>query len=95
MTPENVKGKLIEVLKEIEKDSGYEGTPIQGTTSPLEELGWFDSYLWPIAISMLATALNVNIPNDANIFFSEDGKRLLTIDESADVVYNIISKGEN
>jgi hypothetical protein len=95
MTPKDVKVKLIEVLQEIQNDSGYEGQPIAGTTCSINDLEWFDSCLWPVAISMLASALNVNIPNDKNIFLSEDGKRRLTINESADVVCNILSREEN
>ncbi|MDJ0616017.1 MAG: hypothetical protein QNJ63_04565 [Calothrix sp. MO_192.B10] len=95
MTPEDVKVKLIEVLQEIQKDSGYEGQPITGTTCPIDDLGWFDSLLCPVAISMLATTLNANIPNDKNIFLSEDYKRRLTINESADVVCEIVSREEN
>lgn len=95
MTPENVKVKLVEVLQEIGNDSGYEGQPIAGTTCTINDLEWFDSYLWPVAITMLASALNVNIPNDKNIFLSEDGERRLTIDESADLVCEIATKEEN
>ena len=86
MTPENVKVNLIEVLQEIQNDSGYEGQPITGTTCPIDDLGWLDSYLWPVAITMLASVLNMNIPNNKNIFLSEDGTRRLTINELADVV---------
>ena len=95
MTPEDVKVKLIEVLEEIQNDSGYGGQQITGTTCSINDLGWFDSCLWPVAISMLASTLNVNIPNDKNIFLSEDGKRRLIINESADVVCNILSTEEN
>jgi hypothetical protein len=94
MTPENVKVKLIEVFKEIQSDSGYEGQPITETTCPINDLAWLDSYLCPVAITMLATELNVNIPNDKNIFLSEDCTRRLTINESADVVCEIVSKEE-
>lgn len=86
MIPEDVKVKLIEVLQEMQNDSGYEGQPITGTTCPIDDLGWFDSLLCPVAITMLASVLNVNIPNDKNIFLSEDGTRRLTINELADVV---------
>ncbi|KOP24975.1 hypothetical protein AMR41_16210 [Hapalosiphon sp. MRB220] len=86
MTPEDVKVKLIEVLQEMQNDSGYEGQPITETTCPIDDLGWFDSLLYPVAITMLASVLNVNIPNDKNIFLSEDGTQRLTISELADVV---------
>ncbi|MBD2205714.1 hypothetical protein GS682_22280 [Nostoc sp. B(2019)] len=93
MTPENVKVKLIEVFQEMQTDCGYQGQPITGTTCPFNDLGWFDSYLCLAAITMLSTELNVDIPNDVNIFLSEDGTQRLTINESVDVVCEIVSKG--
>jgi hypothetical protein len=95
MNLEKAKLKLIEVLQEIQNDSGYGGTQILGTTCPLNDLEGFDSKIAPFAIGMLAVALDVNIPVDKNIFVSENGKRQLTIDESAAVVCEIVSRGEN
>lgn len=95
MNPEDVKLKLIEVLRSIQSDSGYDGKQIVGTTCPLNDLEGFDSTIWPVAVGMLAAALDVNIPNDKNIYLSEDGKRRLTINESAAVVCEIFSRGEN
>ena len=94
MNPKDVEAKLIEVLQDIQSDSGYDGSQIMGTTSPLSDLEGFDSMLWPVAIGMLASTLNANIPNDKNIFLSEDGKRQLTISESAAIVCAIVNKGE-
>jgi len=93
MIPENVKVKLIEVFQEMQTDCGYQDQPITGTTRPFNDLGWFDSYLSLAAMAMLSTELNVDIPNDINIFLSEDGTRRLTINESVDVVCEIVSKG--
>jgi hypothetical protein len=93
MTPENVKVKLIEVFQEMQTDCGYQDQLITGTTCPLDDLGWFDSYLSLTAMAMLSTELNVDIPNDINIFLSEDGTQRLTINESVDVVCEIVSKG--
>ncbi|MCT7983101.1 hypothetical protein NG796_07330 [Laspinema sp. A4] len=95
MTSNEVEVKLIEVLQGIQSDSGYDGSGIVGTTCPLSNLEGFDSMLWPVAISMLAAALDVNIPNDKNIFLSEDGKRRLNISESAAVVCEMVSRKEN
>ena len=94
MSPEDVKIKLIEVLHEIQSDSGYETAPIVETTCPVTDLEGFDSPLWLDAIGMLAAKLNVEIPNGNNIFLSKDGKRRLTIDESAAVVCEIVQTGE-
>jgi hypothetical protein len=94
MSPEDVKVKLIEVLQEIQSDSGYEVTPIVGTTCPAIDLQGFDSPLWLDAIGMLAAKLDVEIPNGNNIFLSKDGKRQLTIDQSVAVVCEIVQRGE-
>jgi len=95
MKQNDVEVQLIEVLQSIQSDSGYNGSQIVGTTCPLSNLEGFDSLLWPVAIGMLATALDVNIPNDKNIFLSEDGKRPLTISESAAVVCEMVSREEH
>src|SRR5919202_3197328 len=90
MSPEDVKAKLIEVLQEIQSDSGYAEAPISGTTCPIRDLQGFDSLLCIEAIGMLADKLDVEIPNGNNFFLSKDGKRWLTIDESVAVVCEIV-----
>ncbi|MGB3262391.1 MAG: hypothetical protein WBA89_00385 [Microcoleus sp.] len=94
MNSKDVEVKLVEVLQEIQSVSGYDGSGIMANTCPLNDLEGFDSMLWPVAIGMLATALEVKIPNDKNIFLSKDGKRQLTISESAAIVCAIVNKGE-
>lgn len=94
MKPKDVEVKLVGVLQEIQSVSGYDGSGIMATTCPLNDLEGFDSMLWPVAIGMLATALEVKIPNNKNIFLSKDGKRQLTISESAAIVCESVNKGE-
>lgn len=94
MSPEDVKTALIEVLQEIQSDSGYEETPITGKTCPITDLEGFDSLIGVEAMGMLADKLNVNIPNECYIFRSEDFQLELTIDESVAVVWEIVSRGE-
>lgn len=94
MNSKDVEVKLVEVLQDIQSTSGYSGNLISGTTCPLNDLEGFDSLLWLVAISMLATELSINIPNDINIFVSKDGKRRLTISESVAMVCKIAEKGE-
>jgi acyl carrier protein len=94
MNPEDVKVKLIEVLQEIQSDSGYEATLITGKTCPMTELEGFDSLLCIETTVMLADKLSVEIPNDRNIFLSKNGKQWLTIDESVAVVCEIVNTGE-
>lgn len=96
MSPEDVKAKLIEVLQEIQSDSGYEETPISGITCPMTDLKGFDSLLGVEAINMLADKLDVEIPSSHihQICLSQDGKQWLTIDESVAVVCEIVNRGE-
>lgn len=97
MNQEDVETKLIGVLQQIQSDSGYEGQPIGGKTCPINDFEGFDSLLWPVAICMLETSLELNqeIPLGTNIFFDNDGKRPLSISESARLVCEIISSKEN
>ncbi len=91
-----MKVKLIEVLQEIQSDSGYDETPISGITCPMTDLDGFDSLLGVEAINMLANKLDVEIPSSHihKICLSQDGKRWLTIDESVAVVCEIVNRGE-
>lgn len=94
MNQNEVEVKLIEVLKNIQIDSGYDGNSIEGTMCPLSELEGFDSMLCPVAITILASELGVIIPDSNNIFLSKDGKSPLTISESAAIVCQMVSKEE-
>ncbi len=94
MDQQSVKAKLIEVLNEIQSDSGYASTSITGQTLPVSDLEGFDSIIWLDAIGMLANQLNVDIPANCNIFLSQDGKQPLTVDQSSALVYEIVQTGE-
>lgn len=89
MDETNVTEKLIEVLQEIQRNSGYECDDIVAETCPLMDLEGFDSQLWPVAIGMLEKNLGVKIPKSKNIYVSEDGTQRLTIKESAAVVCKV------
>jgi hypothetical protein len=86
MDEASVTEKLIEVLQEIQRNSGYECDGIVAETCPLVDLAGFDSQLWPVAIGMLEKNLGVKIPKSKNIYVSDDGTQRLTIKESAAVV---------
>jgi hypothetical protein len=94
MKEKDVQTNLISILQSIQSDSGYDVSLIQGNTCPLNDLEGFDSMLWPAAISMLSSTIGVNIPNCSNIFLSKDGNPL-TINESAAMVCEMISREEN
>lgn len=94
MNSATVQSALIEVVKDIQICSGYDGTKVSGGICPLKDLPGFDSMICAEAMSMLSSALGIAIADDANIFVSENGKRLLTIDEAAAVVCERLSRGE-
>lgn len=91
-TQAEVENKLIGVLGQIQRDSGYDSAGICGTTNPFRDLAGFDSQISVAAICELATVLDVDIPNNKNIFVSDDNKQLLTVGEIAKQVCTILSK---
>jgi hypothetical protein len=86
MTPQDVKGALISVLKQIQAMSGLDCPELGGTTVPPKELPKFDSTIWPVAASMIAKKLDVTIPNDVHIFGGGSGAPLLSIDETVALI---------
>ena len=89
-----VKSALIEVVKDIQISSGYDGTGISGSVCPLKDLPGFDSMICAEAMSMLSDQLGIAIADNMNIFVTENGKQPLTIDEAAAVVCERLTRGE-
>lgn len=81
MSPIFLKGKLIKVLRDIQRTCLMECPPLDGTTLPVKSIPKFDSPLWPVATTLLAEELGECIPNDVNIFFDASTKQPLTIDQ--------------
>ncbi len=92
MKPDTLKRKLIAVLSQIQADSGLECPTLTGTTKPIENIPKFDSKVWPVATTILATEIDATIPNDANIFVNETTKLPRSIDETAAFVYDLLEK---
>lgn len=93
ITEDTVTQKLIEVLRGIQSDSGFEDGVVTGSTCPLRDLEGFDSLVWPYSIGELADELGEEIPNDVNIFVSKDGRRKLTVEETARAVCERLNVG--
>ncbi len=55
MDPAMLEEKLIAILGQIQADSGLECPPLTGATKPVENLPQFDSKVWPVATTILAT----------------------------------------
>jgi hypothetical protein len=92
MDSATLKEKLIAVLGQIQVDSGLECPPLSGATKPVESIPKFDSKVWPVATTILATAIGASIPNDVNIFVDETTKLPRTIDETAAFVCDMLKK---
>lgn len=92
MTPAALKEKLIAVLSQIQADSGLECPTLTGTVKPVESLPQFDSKVWPVATTILATEICATIPNDVNIFVDETTKLPRSIDETAAFVCALLKK---
>ena len=92
MDPCEIKKKLIAVLSEIQADSGLECPSLTSTTKPVEHLPEFDSKVWPVATTILATEIGATIPNDVNIFVNETTKLPRSIDETAFFVCDLLKQ---
>ena len=91
MTADEVSAKLVSVLQTIQSNSGLACPPITGALKPVEQLEGFDSKVWPVAIGMLGAELNIEIPDDANIFVSPNGESPLSVDETATLVCKLMA----
>lgn len=87
-----LKSKLIAVLGQIQADSGLACPSLTGATKPVESLPNFDSKVWPVATTILATEIGASIPNDVNIFFDETTKLPRSIDETAAFLCDLLKK---
>ena len=92
MDPTALKGELIAVLSQIQTDSDLECPPLTGATKPAENLPEFDSKVWSVATTILATEIGATIPNDVNIFVDEKTKLPRSIDETAVFVCDLVEK---
>jgi hypothetical protein len=87
-----LKGKLIAVLGQIQVDSGLECPKLTGSIKPVAHIPKFDSKVWPVATTILATEIGASIPNDVNIFIDESTKRPRSIDEVAVFVCALLDR---
>lgn len=79
MNQQHVETALIGVIQDIQAASGLECPPLDGTIVPTKQVPEFDSKVWVAATTMLATKLEVTIPDDQNIFVDDDSKSQLDL----------------
>lgn len=87
MTLDDARKALIDVLKGIQARSGLPCPQLDGSVIPRKSLEKFDSTVWPAATTLVARKLGVTIPKNVHIFGGEKGGPLLTIDQSAKLIY--------
>jgi|SRR5579863_6338344 len=92
MDPVTVKDKLINILGQIQVDSGLDCPPLTGAIKPIENIPKFNSKIWPVATTILAMEIGASIPNDVNIFVDEATKLPRSIDETAVFVSDLLKK---
>ncbi len=85
--------KIIDVLKQIQRDGDFEEMEITMDSCPGQELTEFDSQLWITANVLIAAELEGSIPDDVNIFTSQDGKGFLSVREVAERIAATIENG--
>ncbi len=90
MTPDKVMEKLVSVLQTIQSNSGLACPPLTGSFKPIDDLEGFSSPVWLSAITMLATALEITIPDDVNIFATGVGELSLSLDETTALVCRLV-----
>lgn len=90
MDSATVKASLINVLKEVQDTSGLKCPTLTGSLRPVESLSEFNSKVWAVATSLLADTIGAAIPNDANIFFNKVTKKALSIDETTQLVCELL-----
>ena len=92
MGQETLKQKLIAVLTEIQAASGLPCPPMTDATKPVGDIPKFDSKIWPVATTILATEIGASIPNDVNIFIDPATKRPRSIDETVLFLCELLKK---
>lgn len=92
MDPAKLREKLVAVLVQIQAESGLECPALTGVTRPVVDIPKFDSKVWPVATTILATEIDEPIPNDVNIFIDEASKEPRSIDETVAFLCELLRK---
>lgn len=90
-----IEKKIIDVLTQIQEAGEFQQVEITVDSCPGKDLTEFDSQLWVVANTILGEEIENSIPENVNIFVSEDGKSLLRVGEIAErIIRNLEKKGE-
>lgn len=90
-----IESKIIDVLNQIQEAGEFQKVEITIDSCPGEDLTEFDSQIWVVANTLLGEEVADSIPDNVNIFISEDGKSLLRVGEIAErIVRNLEKRGD-
>ncbi len=89
MEAKTVEKALVNVIKDIQSNSGLDCPELGATTRPAEQVPKFDSKIWIAATTMLSGALGVIIPDETNIFFDKKSKAAMSIEQIVHIVCSV------
>ena len=89
MNRQQIREKLVEVLRDIQVQGGYAAPEITDETRPLEDLEGFDSYLGVEVTSDVSRKFGISIPVGENVFKAKGVARPLALNEVVDVLASI------
>lgn len=86
---------IVEVIEDIQSASGGTVSSITGGTCPLRDCQDFDSLVCTEAMTALSIELDIDIPDNVNVFVSENGKER-DVNEIANAIYiDFVSRENN
>lgn len=95
MTVEKLVEIMLDLLKQVQEMSGRPSKELTETDAPIGGLAGFDSLNGIEVTILLASSLKCEIPGDANLFISEDGRKALTISEAAKRIMTLLPSDRN
>lgn len=90
MSPAEIKDALSEVITEIQTNSGLNCPVLENSIVPANDIPGFDSKVWLVATTMLASKIKTEIPDDENIFIGKESNKPLSLEEICEFVAKII-----
>jgi len=88
-----IQQKIIDVLTQILDAGDFQKVRLATDSCPGTELNEFDSQLWVVANTLVGEEIADSIPDNVNIFISEDGKKFLSVSEVAERIAENLEKG--
>ena len=93
MDAAQIRDQLFAVIAEVQEISGLECPVLNGNIRPARDVKDFTSEVWPVAIAMLEERIDIQIPEDENLFYDDKAKTALSIDQCVQKVLSLHQKG--